>query len=305
MSAIVFLPLLLLPLLPLLFFTDVMGMFGFTACGFNLPFITKFILHMLLPICIISVMLVARVPAFFLKPKRRAAQKQRFLKQVLTILLIMYPGICTRIFQVLKCKTIGPGGGVAEVLQADFSITCGGGGAQDGRPLTIVYLFMGLYVVGLPLGILVALKCNRAHLYDKNSPKHEIVNDEYGTLYNQYEERFWWYEVVILVKKMLLTGAMCVIAAGSTAQVLIAILVVLFFMLLVFKTGPFVDDVDGQYALLVFLVCVSFFRWLFVVSRFVLFVLCTLFPNRLVVVFDIVANVVDFVGGFCHADGQQ
>ena len=49
---------------------------------------------------------------------------------------------------------------------------------------------------------------------------------------------------------MLLTGAMCVIAAGSTAQVLIAILVVLFFMLLVFKTEPFVDDVDGQYALL-------------------------------------------------------
>ena len=245
--------------LPLLFFTDVMGMFGFTACGFNLPFITKFILHMLLPICIISMMLVARVPAYFLRPNRRAAQKQRFLKQALTILLIMYPGICTRIFQVLKCKTIV---GVAEVLQADFSIVCGGAGVQDGRPLEIVVLFMGLYVVGLPLGILIALKCNRAHLYDVHSPKHEAVNDEYGTLYNQYEEKFWWYEVVVLVKKMLLTGAMCVIAAGSTAQVLIAILVVLFFMLLVFKTEPFVDDVDGQYALLFVLICVFFFRWL-------------------------------------------
>ena len=43
---------------------------------------------------------------------------------------------------------------------------------------------------------------------------------------------------------MLLTGAMCVIATGSSAQILIAILLVLFFMLLVFKTAPFVDDVD-------------------------------------------------------------
>ena len=241
-------------------------------------------------------MLVARVPAYFLRPNRRAAQKQRFLKQALTILLIMYPGICTRIFQVLKCKTIG---GVAEVLQADFSIVCGGAGVQDGRPLEIVVLFMGLYVVGLPLGILIALKCNRAHLYDVHSPKHDAVNDEYGTLYNQYEEKFWWYEIVVLVKKMLLTGAMCVIAAGSTAQVLIAILVVLFFMLLVFKTEPFVDDVDGQYALL-FLVCVVFFRWLTLLYS----VFCSI-PNRLVVVFDIVANAVDVVGGFCHADGQQ
>merc|ERR1711865_894763 len=47
-----------------------------------------------------------------------------------------------------------------------------------------------------------------------------------------------------LVKKMLLTGAMCVILPGSSAQVLIAILLVLFFMLLVFKTAPFIDDVD-------------------------------------------------------------
>ena len=61
---------------------------------------------------------------------------------------------------------------------------------------------------------------------------------------NRYEEEYWWYEVVVLVKKMLLTGAMCIIATGSSAQILIAILLVLFFMLLVFKTAPFVDDVD-------------------------------------------------------------
>jgi hypothetical protein len=49
---------------------------------------------------------------------------------------------------------------------------------------------------------------------------------------------------------MLLTGAMCVIGSGSSAQVLIAILLVLFFMLLVFKTAPFIDEVDDMLSFL-------------------------------------------------------
>lgn len=145
----------------------------------------------------------------------------------LTVLLIMYPGICTRIFQVLKCKGID--GIDNEVLQADFSIMCSNGDSSlpDERPLGVVYLFMIICklfcccisfvafillhsliindtnnvvdymifvitdVVGLPVGIFALLKCNRKDLYDVSSPRHEEVNVEYGTLYNQYEEKFW------------------------------------------------------------------------------------------------------------------
>ena len=158
---------------------DVMSMFGWTACGFNLPFLEKFLIHMILPVNIIVVMLLARLPSYFLKPKRRPAQKQRFLKMAITIMLIMYPGICTRIFQVLKCKSLE--GFEDKILAADFTISCAG----DGRPIEVVYFFMAVYVVGVPLSILIGLKCNRKHLYDKTSPKHEAINDELGTLYNQ------------------------------------------------------------------------------------------------------------------------
>ena len=50
--------------------------------------------------------------------------------------------------------------------------------------------------------------------------------------------------------------------------------------------------------------CFFWFVFLFFVS-FSLAHALYLFPNRLVVVFDIVANAVDFVDRFCHADGQQ
>jgi len=94
--------------------------------------------------------------------------------------------------------------------------------------------------------VLIILKLNRKHLHDVNSPLHHQVSTAFGALYEQYEEPYWWYEIIELVKKMLLTGAMCVIGNGSSAQLLVAILLVLFFMLLVFKTAPFIDDVDDM-----------------------------------------------------------
>ena len=108
----------------------------------------------------------------------------------------------------------------------------------------VAILFMVLYVVGVPLGVYFLLRMNRKHLFDESSPKHKQVTREFGTLFAQYEPKFYFYECFVLVKKMLLTGAMCVVAPGSSVQLLIAILIVLFFMLAVFKMGPFVDDID-------------------------------------------------------------
>jgi hypothetical protein len=150
-------------------------------------------------------------------------------------------GLCTRIFQVLKCRSLD---GVGSVLNADYGVGCYTVGGNHEAMVGVAALFMVLYVVGVPLGVYLLLHFNRKHLHDQASRKYQQVSREFGTLYEQYEPAYWFYECFVLVKKMLLTGAMCVVAAGSSVQLLIAILIVLFFMLCVFKMGPFVDDVD-------------------------------------------------------------
>jgi hypothetical protein len=119
---------------------DLMSVFGWTACAYNLPFIQKFLLHMFLPPAILLVLVIARFPAHFLCKKHRLRHKELLYKIGISVLLVMYPGLCTRIFQLLKCKQIS---GVGDsLLQADFSVVCGG--SLEGRPMNVVMIFLGL-----------------------------------------------------------------------------------------------------------------------------------------------------------------
>jgi hypothetical protein len=222
---------------------DLMGVLGlFNDCKMILPFLNKFILHMITPLIVIAFVCLARIPAYFLRKTkdRRMAQTELMYKITVTIVLVMYPGICTRIFQVLNCKTI-PGHG-QNVLNADFGVYCSSDEYQ--RSKINAWIFMVLYVIGVPVGVWLLLWLHKKHLYDPSQPKHHKVRREFGTLFEQYEPKYWYYECFVLVKKMLLTGAMMVVAPGSTAQLLIAIIIVLFFMLCVFKLAPFEDAVD-------------------------------------------------------------
>jgi hypothetical protein len=221
---------------------DLMGLLDATSCKFALPFLDKFILHMLVPIFVTFFVCLARVPAYFLRKTkdRRMAQTELMYKVIVTLGLIMYPGLCTRIFQVFKCTNFD--GHPVQILQADYSIECFGD--SHSPKIVLACVFMVIYVIGVPISVWTLLWLHKKHLYDPSQPKHQKVRREFGTLFEQYEPKFWYYECFVLVKKMLLTGAMMVVAPGSTAQLLIAILIVLFFMLCVFKLAPFEDAVD-------------------------------------------------------------
>ena len=43
--------------------------------------------------------------------------------------------------------------------------------------------------------------CNKKHLYNTKSEKHEDVVDEFGTLFLQYEPAYYWWEVTVIFKK--------------------------------------------------------------------------------------------------------
>ena len=134
------------------------------------------------------------------------------------------------------------------VLAYDYSIE-----AFKQTHMPYIYLTIAcmlIYVLGIPLAVFIALKVNQKYLFanglnsEEERTRHLDVVDEFGTLYLQYERKYWWWEVAVIFKKMLLTGAMAIVVPGSSAQLAIAILIVLTNVLVVLKTGPFVDTTD-------------------------------------------------------------
>jgi hypothetical protein len=165
--------------------------------------------------------------------------------------LILYPGLCVRLFSSLKSIKIV---GIKDyVLAVDYSIN-----AFQEEHMPYVFLTiscMVVYVLGIPIAVFIALRKNKKYLYsagttEEHRRKHEEVVDEFGTLYLQYEPKYWYWEVTVIFKKMLLTGFMTIVAAGSSAQMVIALLIVLINLLLVLKLGPFVDETDDWLAFL-------------------------------------------------------
>ncbi len=86
-------------------------------------------------------------------------------------------------------------------MAADYNVPCDLGHAEYYTGFVTAWIFMVLYVVGVPAFIFYLLWSNRLHLYNLASPKHKAVLSEYGSIYSQYEKKYWWYEIVVLIKK--------------------------------------------------------------------------------------------------------
>jgi hypothetical protein len=252
---------------------DIGNILSESACSFAIPFLQKMVVHMMLPLVLLLALFVAQIPACMLRKKvHRKKQKALFIKLVSSLTLILYPGICTRLFSSLKVVSIEglkSATHSGRVLAMDYSVEAFG---EDHMPYVYVtILCMFVYVLGIPLSVVLALQSNRKYLYSRNHGKtaeerknegdlteeekeirrrHHDVVDEFGTLYLQYEPTYWYWEVTVMLKKMLLTGAMTIIAPGSSVQLVIALLVVSVNMLLVLKLMPFVDFVDDWLAFL-------------------------------------------------------
>ena len=144
------------------------------------------------------------------------------------------PGICTRVFTTFKCRQIGE----KSYLVADYSQVCGEGRHAQ---MSIVMVVCGLiYVVGIPMGSVLFLFCNKKLLSIDEENALPILQQEeasrfaviYGSLYDAYEPKYWWFEAVIMLQKAVLTGGLVLVAPGSSVQILVGLVLVLwlFFM---------------------------------------------------------------------------
>eukprot|EP00949_MAST-11_sp_MAST-11-sp1_P001911 g1911.t1 len=176
-----------------------------------------------------------------LKKKRNLSKELIFSKTIKTmnfIIFLLYPGVCARVFAALKCLTIDG----TSYLVADMSVKC-----WEGRHLMTSYgafAALGGYVFGIPMLSFILLSRNKAHLHDIHSPMHAAVRRRYGSLYEQFEPRWYWWESMEMIRKMLLTGAIQVIGAGSSAQIMFGIIISLLHLCSVLKAGPYAADQD-------------------------------------------------------------
>jgi len=240
---------------------DFGNMLGDSACSFSLSFLDQMVVQTIFPLLLLFTIVLARIPAWCVRQQLRQQQQAMQIKLISALALILYPGLCTRLFSSLKVVTVSglrsEGVHSGRVLAVDYSVE-----AFGTHHMPYVYFAiagMVIFVLGIPVSVFFALRSNKKYLYSavgsskEHRRMHNDVVDEFGTLYLQYERRYWYWEVIVILKKMVLTGAMTIIAPGSSAQLLIALLIVLVNLLLVLKLAPFVDDADGKILLLLVL----------------------------------------------------
>ena len=232
---------------PVLFLSFVIT---WTNSFFSLPICASSIhsVHMSMPPMLAAAIFTAYAVSNCLKPPNtkamKAHRKAQTIKLLLGLILFMYPGLATRCFQMFKCSQFE--GLTYRVLEADPSMICDQ--SEHTLYVTLALIFIGVYVIGIPFGMLITLWKNKKHLYvekgQEPTEKQKDIGYELGGMYMQYEPRFWYFEIIIIMHKCLMTGAMVVVGNGTPLQPLVAMLIQMMFLLLVLKMAPYNDDLD-------------------------------------------------------------
>ena len=215
----------------------------FSPCSFDVSYLDVFYLHMLLlPMilaCSALAFFLARCLAFFLaRCKSVETTKDPMIhvaiKVINFVVFLLYPGVCTRIFRLFKCREING----HSYLVADFSIQCWD--TEHMVAVGIAVLCGVMYVLGIPLGSMRLLYTRKGQL-----DKAETA-DLFGSLYLSYERPYWYWETVEMFKKMILAGGLVIVATGSSAQVLIGMLVSLGYLMALIRLEPYEDIVADR-----------------------------------------------------------
>jgi hypothetical protein len=223
---------------------DILALSSALGCQYAVRFFDRFIIHLMLPVCCLLAIGAAVLTTRACMSNTNARKKQIKINQavskiIVLVVLLIFPGLSTRLFSMFKCKSFR---GIDDVvlLVADYSIQCHQGEHATFTVVAIVFLI--LYIVGIPFIMFMLLWWHRKHLHDVNSKKHLMVKNALGGLYLQYEPKYWWFELMILLNKTIMCGGLVILSPGSPSQVLCGVLFMLFHLLVVLKLSPFEND---------------------------------------------------------------
>jgi hypothetical protein len=163
-------------------------------------------------------------------------QMGRFINM---IVFLIYPGLSVKIFTIFKCIELDKG---TYYLMQDLSVRCYDSNWNAAAAVAAICIIV--YVIGIPAVTFFLLHRNKDTILDGTAEEQDALKKIYGSLYNQYEGRYYWWEVAEMIKKMLLTGGLVLLAPGSTAQILVGVLITLVYFSFVMKLEPYEDYSD-------------------------------------------------------------
>jgi hypothetical protein len=135
-------------------------------------------------------------------------------KMCLTLVILLYPGLGTRIFGVLRCSKI-QGLEDSQWFQQDLSLECYTSEGRHAQYLQAAVCAICLIVLGFPMLIGVMLWRSRKHLHDTSTSQHQHVKFTLGSVYLMYEKEYWWFEIIVMITKQIMTGALSVLKPGT------------------------------------------------------------------------------------------
>eukprot|EP00946_MAST-07B_sp_MAST-7B-sp1_P002793 g2793.t1 len=220
---------------------DLSGLLPVASCTLILPNHVKMALHLATPIAVVCSVLFA---AFVAKKLSGASSRKRWHHQVnlaykitITIVLLIYPSIATRLFQAFRCFKVEDN----YYLEADFGVICWESGEHSAY-IAVALVYLLFFVVGVPLFLLWELWRHREYLHNPMSRKHGQVKDRLGSVYEDFEPEYWFFETCTIIVKMLLAGALSVIAPHSPLQLFVGLVICLAFLLMIVHFAPYRED---------------------------------------------------------------
>ena len=170
-----------------IFNLDVLRFSGLMSCNMSVRFFDRFLIHMMLPIgCALAITasyLVAHAVTAKSNTTKHTRINEAVSKVLILVILLLFPGLSTKVFQVWKCTTVY--GMEGRYLVQDFNIQCNQGEHMSFSILAVGFLL--LYIVGIPLTMFVLMFRNRKILHDEStcSPKHRAIKNALRGLYAQ------------------------------------------------------------------------------------------------------------------------
>ena len=173
------------------------------SCAFSVPFSVKFLLHLSTPFVVVLAVKGAHVASVLIGKTRQtsavstarrnvAEHRRGFADHTLfAIMLLLYPGITSRIFQMFRCFEVP--GTETRVLMYDFGVDCDESPEYHGH-FSVAVVAVGVFAVGVPMLLFVELCRHRAHLHPpvqddhlSKHVKHYHVKNRLGSFYEHYE----------------------------------------------------------------------------------------------------------------------
>ena len=155
------------------------------------------LLFLVLSPCVLGLFILAFSMATEVQTKRKAASLKARLLRTLPYLLYVqffaFPLVSSRAFQAFDCEEFDDG---TRFLRADYSLACYG--TEHGRVVSLAWVAIALYPIGVPLLYLALLMSARKAILTEQPTE---LSRSLTFLHQDYTPSMFWWELVEIFRK--------------------------------------------------------------------------------------------------------